>query len=177
MSGVLVPQRGLGLTLAATAAILAALAVWPFVAPHSRPPLRPPAARPAAAADTAHLPPFAAFAAVAERPLFAPSRRPANAAAGALLGNGLAARYRLLGIIADGGSRHAWLAKRLAAGAPSFEIGEGDTLEGWTVRRIGEDRLILASPAGETALVLHAPPEGAVPAPPQIRAPPPAPRR
>ena len=37
-----------------------------------------------------------------------------------------------------------------------FRLGEGDSLAGWVVRRIEPDRVVLASPAGEAVLRLHA---------------------
>ena len=53
--------------------------------------------------------------------------------------------YRLLGLVTAGPTRRAWLAE----GTRNFEIGEGDMLEGWTVQRIEQNRLVLSSPAGE----------------------------
>ena len=72
------------------------------------------------------------FAATVERPLFSPSRRPAANAAGCT--GGIAGRYRLQGLAGRRASRGARSSSRSPAGA-SLELGEGDKLEGWTVKR------------------------------------------
>jgi len=99
----------------------------------------------------APLGPFVAYAATIERPLFSPTRRPASLAAapGAAAIEG---RYRLQGLVIAGTARHALVTE--IAGGRTRELGEGDALEGWTVTRIEQDRVMLTSPAGEAMLAL-----------------------
>jgi type II secretory pathway component PulC len=143
------PTLRLNHALAATVIIFAALAAWPWLVPPT--PATQPLAASAAGAPSpslAALPPLATYAAIVERPLFAPSRRPAPGAAA--IGPSLESRYRLLGIVGSGPKRKAFVAD----GARRGEIAEGDTLDGWAVKEIGPDRVMLTSPAGETTLRL-----------------------
>jgi hypothetical protein len=97
-----------------------------------------------------HLPRFADVSATIERPLFSPSRRPVAPEQEATLG--IASRYRLQGLVIAGAARHAILSP--VAGGPALELGEGDTVAGWTVTRIEHDRVVLSSAAGEATLAL-----------------------
>ena len=36
----------------------------------------------------------------------------------------------------------------------SWVVAEGDTLDGWTVKEIAQDRVLLSSPAGDASLKL-----------------------
>lgn len=135
----------------ATAAIaFTALAVWPWLFPPV-PAIRQlaPAAAGAPVPTLASLPPLGSFAAIVDRPLFSPSRRPPPGAAAAS-GSSIESRYRLIGIVAAGSRRKAFVAE----GVRHLEIGEGDTLDGWKVIEVGQDRVRLTSPAGEAALRL-----------------------
>ncbi|HEX3954191.1 MAG TPA: hypothetical protein VHW90_11495 [Stellaceae bacterium] len=144
----------------ALAALFAAAAVWPWVAPIT-PPSSVAARDSAAAATVPALPPAAAFAAVSDRPLFSPSRRPPAVAAAPLAG-AVAARYRLIGVIAIGGDRRALLAD----GPRRIEISEGGALDSWKVARIEDDRVVFSTPTGETSLILQrAAPEAVTPTP------------
>jgi hypothetical protein len=136
--------------LAATAVVLAGFAAWPWLWPPV-PAIRPLAAPHAAATAPAlsALPPLATYDAIVERPLFSPSRR-APPGVAAATGPSINSRYRLLGILASGPRRKAFLAD----GARRIEITEGETLDGWTVKQIAQDRVLLASPAGEAVLKL-----------------------
>lgn len=148
--------------LGAAVLLVGALAVWPWLVP-PLPATRPvaPRAAQAAAPALAPLPPMTTYAAIVERPLFSSSRRP-TPGAGGVPGPSVESRYRLLGIVATGVRKTAFVAE----GARRLEIAEGDTLDGWTVKTIGQDRVLLASPAGEAALKLKlAPPEPPSPAP------------
>jgi hypothetical protein len=144
----------------AGAILCAALAVWPWIVPPLpalRPLAGPPASAPAPA--LAALPPLAGYGAIVERPLFTPTRRPPPGTTGEP-GPSIESRYRLLGIVATGPQKKAFVAD----GARRFEIAEGDTLDGWAVKNIGQDRVVLASPAGEATLKLKpAAPEPAKP--------------
>jgi len=142
--------------LGAAALVFAATAAWPWLVPPV-PTVRPLAAPPASAPapSVATLPPLASYAAIVERPLFSPSRRPAPGAQTAL-GPSIESRYRLVGIIAAGTKKKALVAD----GARRIEIAEGDTLDGWTVTAIGKDRVALTSPTGDAALKLVPAAEG-----------------
>lgn len=139
-----------------------ALAAWPWLIPPI-PVARPLAATPPGASPPAltSLPPLAGYAAIVERPLFSPSRRPVPGAAETAPGASIESRYRLLGVVASGPRKQAFVAE----GARRLQIAEGDRLDGWTVTEIGADRVRLTSPAGEAALRLK--PAAAEPAKPQ----------
>jgi hypothetical protein len=148
---VALPELGLSHLLGVAAAALVALAVWPWLI--SPAPARSVAAAPdtAAAQSVPSLPPLARFAAISERPLFSPTRKPAPGEKAAPAGPGIDQRYRLLGLMNTGDSRRALLAE----GKRRFVIAERGTLEGWTVARIEHDRVVLSSPAGEAVLILQ----------------------
>ena len=149
---VALPDLGLNHLLGAAAAALVALAVWPWLI--SPAPARSVAAAPdatAAAQSVPSLPPLARFAAISERPLFSPTRKPAPGEKAAPAGPGIEQRYRLLGLMNTGDSRRALLAE----GKRRFVIAERATLEGWSVARIEHDRVVLSSPAGEAVLILQ----------------------
>jgi hypothetical protein len=148
---VALPELGLNHLLGLAAAALVALAVWPWLI--SPAPARSVAAAPdtAAAQSVPSLPPLARFAAISERPLFSPTRKPTPGEKAAPAGPGIDQRYRLLGLMDTGDSRRALLAE----GKRRFVIAERATLEGWTVARIEHDRIVLSSPAGEAVLILQ----------------------
>ena len=150
MTRLALPVWRINHTLGAAAIFFAALAAWPWLFPPV-PATRPLAATPvsAPAPALAPLPPLTSFAAIVERPLFSPSRRAPPGATGAL-GASIESRYRLIGIVATGPKKKAFVAE----GARRLEIAAGDTLDGWTVSEIGQDRVRLTSPAGEAALKL-----------------------
>jgi hypothetical protein len=146
------PRTGINHALAASAFLLAALAGWPWLMPTATSDRSADAgAAPAAERRIADLPPFANFSALVERPLFSPSRRGAAALPSVGLGAGLEARYRLIGVIAAGPARRAWIAD----GTRHFEASEGDLLDGWKIVAIEQNRLLLSSPAGEAVLTLR----------------------
>ncbi len=125
------------------------LAVWPWL-PRGAHPGRPaPAPRRPEAPVLASLPPLAAFSETTARPLFTPTRRPAPTAQrpGPVA---IESRYRLQGLVIAGTARRALVAE--FAGGRRFEVGEGDTIDGWTVARISPDAITFASPLGETTL-------------------------
>lgn len=150
MTALRLPSVRLNHVLGAAAIVFVVIAAWPWLF-RPVPAIRPLAAPPTSAATPtlAPLPPLGIFAAIVERPLFSPSRRP-QPGAGAALGTSIESRYRLIGIVATGPKKKAFIVE----GARRFEIAEGDTLDGWTVTEIGQDRVRLTSPAGEAALKL-----------------------
>jgi hypothetical protein len=159
------PRPRLNNALAGAAVLLTMLAIWPWVAPVAAP------GRTAEATETlppapaiADLPSLATFRAVFERPIFSPSRRPPADGKAPVLGIGVAERYRLLGLVSAGEARRALLAE----GTRRFEIAEGAALDGWTVARIEQDRVVLSSPSGEAELrLLRAGPNGMNPSAPE----------
>jgi len=169
VSAVSLPELRLNHLLGALAAALTALAIWPWVQSPSS------AQSAGAVADAASsppailaLPPVARFSAIAERPLFSPSRRPTPGEKAAPAGPGIEQRYHLLGLINTGDTRRALLAE----GKRRFAIAEGAALEGWTVTRIEHDRVVLSSSAGEVMLLLQPTAgEGWVDPPPMARPP------
>jgi hypothetical protein len=145
-----VPALRLNHLLGATAAVCAVLAVWPWLL-SPVPAIRPLTAVPASAppAVLTALPPLTSFSATVERPLFSPSRRPPPGT-GAAPGPPVASRYRLLGVVASGPKKRAFVAD----GARHIDIAEGDLLDGWRVKQIGTDSVLLSSPEGESILKL-----------------------
>jgi hypothetical protein len=140
--------------LGALFAVFALLALLPWLVPEAGsapPPGKPSPPTP----EISALPPQSTFSAIIDRPLFSPSRRPVPGAGSAKGGAGIEGRYRLLGLVVSETVRRAWLAE----GARSFEIGEGDKLDGWTVAHIEQDRLVLSSPSGQAVLALRRPVE------------------
>jgi hypothetical protein len=153
------PVVRLNHVLGALAAVCTAVAIWPWFVPPI--PTSPPSVEPSVAAPAlspANLPGLSTYAAIVERPLFVPSRRPPPTATTSIEG-----RYRLLGIVGAGPKRRAFVAD----GARRIEIGEGDAIDGWTVNEIEPDRVLLTSPAGEAAALKlsRAAPETAKPEP------------
>jgi hypothetical protein len=152
LSALSLPNLQLNHLLGVIAAALAALVIWPWLQSPSS------AQAPGATADAVSsspalptLPPVARFAAIAERPLFSPSRRPAPGEKAAPAGPGIEQRYHLLGLINTGDTRRALLSE----GKRRFAIAEGAALEGWTVTRIEHDSVVLSSPAGQAMLLLQ----------------------
>jgi hypothetical protein len=152
------PPLRINHALGAAAILFAVLALWPWIVPQSAPSARR-AAAPAASAPApalATLPPLASFSATVDRPLFAPSRRPAASAAEQATGSSTDGRYRLLGIVATGPTKKAFVVD----GGRHIEITEGGMLDSWSVKQIGPDRVLLTSPTGDAVLKLKpAPPE------------------
>jgi hypothetical protein len=143
------PRRTLALAAANLLAAVVVLLPWLPERAHRMRIAEGPAA--VEAPDLAILPALASFAATMERPLFSPSRRPPTAPAPSGAGP-LAARYRLQGLVIAGHARRALIAD--VGGTRRFELGEGDAIEGWVVKRIDRDAVVFASPAGEATLTL-----------------------
>jgi hypothetical protein len=153
-------RRPLTLALCAANVALAALALWPFLPESAHSERVPVLAGAGADAPTLQrLPPLADFGATLERPLFSPSRRPQAVAV--RLGAGIETRYRLQGLVIAGTERRALIAA--TDGGRTLALGEGDGLEGWVVKRIEQDRVVLTSPAGEAVLAVRQ--GGGAPAP------------
>jgi len=139
-----------GTVFGAAALLFAALAAWPWLFPPV-PSVRKPAAPPASAeAPRLVAPqPLTHYAAIVERPLFSPSRRPAPNSSAAVA-PAADTHYRLLGVIATGTRKKALIVD----GARRLEVSEGEALDSWTVKKIGSSSVELASPTGGTLLKL-----------------------
>jgi hypothetical protein len=123
--------------LGAAIAVLLALAAWPWARWALHEPDRHPAVAAAAAAAPATLPPLEAFREIAERPLFAPSRRP-SATASPAAPQGL----RLEGVLVVGAEKRAIIKQ---ADGHTAHVREGETVGEWTVREIERERVLLVS--------------------------------
>ncbi len=86
------------------------------------------------------LAPLASFSAVTDRPLFSPDRRPAPAASETL---GSWSALVLAGIVVTPASREVLIAH----GNPAkiVHLQEGQSVDGWTVRSIQPDRVVVAN--------------------------------
>ena len=149
MTGFPALRLRLSQVIAGAAIGLLALAIWPWVAPIGAPGPSTPAEISPSAAAIAELPPLATYSSVFDRPLFSPSRRPPADAKNATPGIGIE-RYRLLGVMTAGATRRALLAD----GNRRVEIAEGAALDGWTVARIEQDRVVLSQPGRAAVLAL-----------------------
>jgi hypothetical protein len=121
----------------------------------------------AAQAEEFRLPPLASFSDVVDRPLFAPDRRRHDSPHSS---TGPAAPVVLSGIVIEQRTRYALVNE----GAPVLRrIAEGERLPAGTVKQILPDRIVLATPSGETVVTLfdknqaaHSTPAPAVQGPP-----------
>jgi hypothetical protein len=108
------------------------------------------------------LPPIENFAAVTARPLFIQDRRPvAESASGSV---GPWSSLTLAGIVIAPGSREALI--RHGTPATVVHLREGQTVDGWTLRSILSDRVVLSNGAERHELRLFvptAPPSRAAP--------------
>lgn len=116
----------------------------------------PPAAHaaPAAAppADEAAPPSLSAYRAVIERPLFALNRRPfAPPAAAVAVGD--VQSFVLAGITLSGAERTALV--RHGAPPTIARLAEGEEIDGWIVREIADDRVVLRNAATDYTLRLY----------------------
>ena len=145
----LTPVSGFSLALAA---LFAALAAWPWLA-SERTADPSPAVFASQSSPATPEPPrrdAASLAAVVGRPLFSPSRRPAAGEGAAPPQTPRAVALRVEGIIEIAGRRQAII--RREGAAESVRVAEGDAFDGWTVRMIAADRVVLTSASGETVL-------------------------
>jgi general secretion pathway protein N len=113
------------------------------------------AAAPGAAPAAFSLPPLQSFAVVTERPIFAPDRKPAQAASETA---GAWSSFVLAGVIITPQSREALVLHGKPATVAHLQ--EGQALEGWTVTSIYPDRVVLRDGLDEheLRLVPKAPP-------------------
>jgi general secretion pathway protein N len=138
------PQLALAGALTALAAGLGLLVVLEWSAPAASPAgeaLAPAAtAKAAEPAPVFSLAPLASFSAVTDRPLFSPDRRPAPEASETL---GSWSALVLAGIVVTPESREVLIAH----GNPAkiVHLQEGQSVDGWAVRSIDPDRVVVAN--------------------------------
>lgn len=135
-------QLALAGVLAVIVAGLGMLVATEWNAPSS-PTEAPPAAsvsKAAAPAPVFSLAPLANFSAVTDRPLFAPDRRPAPEASETL---GSWSALTLAGIVVTPASREVLITH----GTPPkiVHLQEGQSVDGWVVRSIEPDRIVVAN--------------------------------
>jgi type II secretory pathway component PulC len=111
----------------------------------------PPHAAPAASSDRFSLPPLSSFAEVTERPLFSVSRRPAAAEVSQAGDQKLS--VTLAGIVTSPISSSVIVAH----GEPPVltRLKEGDNIDGWLVRLIEANRVVLRRGDIDQQLKLH----------------------
>ncbi len=98
--------------------------------------------------DTFSLPPRRSFSAIVERPLFAPTRRPVEAAADL----GQLATFSLDGVMISPEGR---LAIVIHGNPPTVaRVREGQAIEGWSVTSVLPDRIVLSHDGTEHELGL-----------------------
>lgn len=98
------------------------------------------------------LPPIQRFSAVTARPLFVEDRRPVPESAGPSLGPW--SSLTLAGIVIAPGSREALI--RHGRPAVVVHLREGQSVDGWTVRSILSDRVVLTNGSEQHDLRLFA---------------------
>ncbi|HUN46505.1 MAG TPA: type II secretion system protein N [Stellaceae bacterium] len=96
------------------------------------------------------MPPLQSYAEVTERPLFSPSRRPATVT---LQMAGPSSSLALVGVVI---SRDGGIALIRSGKGPALaRVREGQQVEGWTVRSIAPDRVVVRNGTSEAQLKLH----------------------
>jgi hypothetical protein len=107
--------------------------------------------------DDFSLPPLDAYKAVIERPLFARGRRPFQAqAVGEELGD--VKSFVLAGVTISGAERIALV--RHGTPPTISHLAQGQEIDGWTVREIADDRVVLSTRATDYTIRLY---KGAAP--------------
>ncbi len=140
----------LSAVLLAAAAGLALLAAWPWVRVPASLPMLPAGADPTANASPAalpQLPPYERFVETQRRPLFVATRRPPPVAASpAPAPPPSFDRGRIAGVVVIGDTKVALI--RDPRSGKVQRVGEGETVDGWTVRAISPEKLTLVSERG-----------------------------
>lgn len=144
----------LSAVLLAAAVGLTLLAAWPWLrAPAALPTLPAEGDRAVAAPPTAlpQLPPYERFAETQRRPLFVATRRPPPVAASpAPAPPPSFDRGRIAGVVVIGDTKVALI--RDPRSGKVQRVGEGETVDGWTVRAISPEKLTLVSERGGSPL-------------------------
>src|SRR5262245_40574174 len=107
------------------------------------------------------MPPEESFAAVLERPVFSPTRRPVPSS-GATAPSTTSAAFLLVGVVISDSDRFV-LVKPLSTDKLE-RLREGDELAGWSAVSIAPDRVVFRSGAMEEEIIL----DYTAPAPPTL---------
>ena len=110
---------------------------------------------PPEAGQAAEIPPLRAFSSLVERPLFVATRRPLSvaapvspSAAGEKL---LLGKFKYSGVVITGTEKFVYL---IAPGANQLlKVQQGTMLEGWRIKEITRDRILLSSEQGEREFI------------------------
>lgn len=101
----------------------------------------------------------AAFAAIATRPLFSPTRRPPEGSVDSPTGpvSSDLSGYVVTGIVtsADGGVAILEKSGGVPGREPGLVLSPGDTIEGWTLEEIQDDRIVLLKDGEREELALR----------------------
>jgi hypothetical protein len=101
----------------------------------------------------------AGFSTVVARPVFRPDRKPFQEGAAEVPMRNYdseLAQYTVLGVLMAGDERKAVVVSKGAPKGERWEVGAGDSLAGFTVKKVGEDGLILTADDREFTLPLYA---------------------
>lgn len=99
-----------------------------------------------------------AVSVIQARPLFRPDRSPYSESGTAVPGRNYEAelsRFSLLGVLFLDGERKAIVSDRNSAGSGSREVGVGDTLEGFTVKEVEADGMVMEADGRSFTLPLY----------------------
>jgi hypothetical protein len=118
------------------------------------PPAAAAASMPFSTRNDAPLPPsLSAYRAVIERPLFARNRRPFGRKPADQIAIGSAGAFALAGIVAAGARRIALI--RHGVPPRTESLMEGAEIDGWAVRTIGDDRVVLRNATTDHTILLY----------------------
>jgi hypothetical protein len=98
------------------------------------------------------MPPESSFAAVLERPVFSPTRRPMQAGDAKASSTATSVDFTLIGVVITGGERYAIV--KPSNGDAFQRLNEGDELAGWSAVSIRSDRVLLRRGTLEKEVVL-----------------------
>lgn len=154
----LLPSLAAGAGLLMACIIYAEIRARPVLEDGTSAPTAQTRTRPALPAGREAMPEKTRYAAIVERPVFSPTRRPPSDAATEAAAPTL--DFSLFGVVSSAGDQSA-LIKPSAGGEP-VRVKEGEDFSGWTVARIASDRILVRHDAMERELLL----DFAAPAPP-----------
>jgi general secretion pathway protein N len=146
------PAHRLSLLLFTGGALLCGVAAVAFMQPPPR--QSTPVAEAPRPATSVVLPagagPFEQYRETAARPLFSPTRRPPAAVEATPAPAPKPVSLRLDGLIVTRDRKEAMITE--SGEGKRLRLREGDTVAGWTVRRIERDKVLLTSPTDEMTL-------------------------
>ena len=146
------PAHRLSLLLFTGSALLCGIAAVSFMQPppRSSAPVAEAPRPPASAVLPAGAGPLEQYRETAARPLFSPTRRPPVAVEATPAPAPKPVSLRLDGLIVTRDRKEAMITE--SGEGKRLRLREGDTVAGWTVRRIERDKVLLTSPSDEMIL-------------------------